>query len=303
MAKKYAHIKNPLTVIAIFATFVELGGTVVLPLLKGEVQDQYVWFLMGFPSFLVLLFFGVLWFKHEVLYAPKDYRNDDTFLHARGIAQASQASVLDKIIEEVDETRVHTDCEPVVDSLSGKLEISVSNVPASQDASGGSASGQDEEQEGLSLEAMEQPPERAPEPTDLVRSVQDRFKQENDALDLLSREKKTYFQRNVALEGGAYIFSGASITPRETLLVEVFRPWQIFNGKKVGMIQETVSQYYHNYHLGSDHVRFKFIVLIVGADRPVLFHKSIVRLKEMFKGYGVPHEVYAVNSIQTLDRV
>lgn len=69
------------------------------------------------------------------------------------------------------------------------------------------------------------------------------------------------------------------------------------------MIQETVSQYYHNYHLGSDHVRFKFIVLVVGADRPALFAKSVVRLKEMFRGYGVPHEVYAVNSIQTLNKV
>ncbi|HBN8595655.1 hypothetical protein MNU23_30440 [Pseudomonas aeruginosa] len=100
MAKKYTHIKNPLTVIAIFATFVEIGGTVVLPFLGGEVQERYVWFLMAFPVFLVWQFFRVLWHKHEVLYAPKDYRDDNNFLSAKGITPASQASVIAKVIDE-----------------------------------------------------------------------------------------------------------------------------------------------------------------------------------------------------------
>ncbi|WP_303674464.1 hypothetical protein [Pseudomonas aeruginosa] len=100
MAKKYAHIKNPLTVIAIFATFAEVGGTIVLPLLEGEVQERYVWFLMAFPVLLVWLFFRVLWHKHEVLYAPKDYRDDINFLSAKGITQASPTSVIAKVIDE-----------------------------------------------------------------------------------------------------------------------------------------------------------------------------------------------------------
>ncbi|WP_205576990.1 hypothetical protein [Pseudomonas aeruginosa] len=100
MAKKYTHIKNPLTVIAIFATFAEVGGTIVLPLLEGEVQERYVWFLMAFPVFLVWQFFRVLWHKHEVLYAPKDYRDDNNFLSAKGITPASQASVIAKVIDE-----------------------------------------------------------------------------------------------------------------------------------------------------------------------------------------------------------
>ncbi|HCL3413514.1 TPA: hypothetical protein N2A55_004567 [Pseudomonas aeruginosa] len=100
MAKKYTHIKNPLTVIALFATCAEVGGTFVLPFLEGEVQERYVLFLMAFPVLLVLLFFLVLWQKHEVLYAPKDYRDDNNFLSAKGITPASQASVIAKVIDE-----------------------------------------------------------------------------------------------------------------------------------------------------------------------------------------------------------
>ena len=70
-------IKNPLTIIAIFAGIVEVGSNVVLPFLTAENQSTYIWFLMLFPYVLVLIFFYILYNKHEVLYAPSDY-NDET---------------------------------------------------------------------------------------------------------------------------------------------------------------------------------------------------------------------------------
>ncbi|CAB3804380.1 hypothetical protein [Pararobbsia alpina] len=79
MLKKIGHIKNPLTVIAIFAGLAEISGTVILPLLETGVQNTYVWFLMLFPTFLVAVFFFVLYKKHHVLYAPTDYRDDESF--------------------------------------------------------------------------------------------------------------------------------------------------------------------------------------------------------------------------------
>lgn len=80
MVGKQSHIRNPLTVIAIFAGIAELSGTAVLPALEPAVQYIYVWFLMGFPTALVVLFFLVLYLKHHVLYAPSDFRDDKGWL-------------------------------------------------------------------------------------------------------------------------------------------------------------------------------------------------------------------------------
>lgn len=79
MIEKIGHIKNPLTVIAIFAGLAEVSGTIVLPLLSLQTQQTFVWFLMIFPSSLVVLFFLTLLLKHHVLYAPTDFRSDDAF--------------------------------------------------------------------------------------------------------------------------------------------------------------------------------------------------------------------------------
>lgn len=73
-------VSNPLTIIAIFAGLAEISGTGVLPLLKDNVQVLYVWFLMGFPSLLILLFFITLNFNHKVLYAPSDFKDENNFL-------------------------------------------------------------------------------------------------------------------------------------------------------------------------------------------------------------------------------
>lgn len=80
MLEKFGHISNPLTIIAIFAGLAEVSGTLVLPFLSESVQSTYVWFLMFFPTLLVVLFFSVLYKKHKVLYAPSDYRSDNSFL-------------------------------------------------------------------------------------------------------------------------------------------------------------------------------------------------------------------------------
>lgn len=63
-------IKNPLTIIAIFAGIVEIGSNTVLPFLTAENQSTYIWFLMVFPFVLVLIFFFILYTRHHVLYAP-----------------------------------------------------------------------------------------------------------------------------------------------------------------------------------------------------------------------------------------
>lgn len=97
MTSKIGHIKNPLTVIAIFAGLAEVGGTIVLPLLEKETQTTYVWFLMLFPPFLVGSFFYVLYTRHKVLYAPSDFKDDSgfhqTFLNASELPNKNAASL------------------------------------------------------------------------------------------------------------------------------------------------------------------------------------------------------------------
>jgi hypothetical protein len=77
---KSVHINNPLSIIAIFAGIAEISGTVVLPRIQPVNQYVFMWFLMLFPSALVMLFFITLIFKHKVLYAPSDYKDESNFV-------------------------------------------------------------------------------------------------------------------------------------------------------------------------------------------------------------------------------
>ncbi|MGB7548968.1 MAG: hypothetical protein WBM14_14570 [Terracidiphilus sp.] len=80
MLEKINGIRNPLTIIAIFACLAEVAGTVAMAAVNKELQGTFVWFVMGFPILLVLLFFLTLNFNPKVLYAPSDFRSDDGFL-------------------------------------------------------------------------------------------------------------------------------------------------------------------------------------------------------------------------------
>lgn len=78
------HIKNPLTIIGIFAGIVEISANLVLPFLESPQQSIYIWFLMLFPAALVIFFFITLNFNHVTLYAPSDYNDDKGFMQANG---------------------------------------------------------------------------------------------------------------------------------------------------------------------------------------------------------------------------
>src|ERR1041385_730287 len=58
MVEKIGTIRNPLTIIAIFAAIAEISGTMVLPFVAEANQGTYIWFLMIFPILLVVLFFA-----------------------------------------------------------------------------------------------------------------------------------------------------------------------------------------------------------------------------------------------------
>lgn len=98
----YGIVKNPLSVIAIFAGVAEISGTGVLPFISPENQYFYIWFLMSFPFTLVILFFATLNWNHKSLYAPSDYKSDESFLESlsRRNSRRTEIAMMEKIIEE-----------------------------------------------------------------------------------------------------------------------------------------------------------------------------------------------------------
>jgi hypothetical protein len=78
--KTFKKISNPLTIIAIFAGLAEINGTVVLGLVPEDLQIVFIWFIILFPTFLVLIFFSILNWNPKVLYAPSDFMKDENFL-------------------------------------------------------------------------------------------------------------------------------------------------------------------------------------------------------------------------------
>lgn len=104
MNSKFGTVKNPLTIIAIFAGIAEVSGTAILPFLQNQSQSLYVWFLMILPILIVILFFITLNWNHKVLYAPSDFKNEDNFV---GILQkASTRDMLSQTVKEADELAV-----------------------------------------------------------------------------------------------------------------------------------------------------------------------------------------------------
>lgn len=101
------HIKNPLTIVGIFAGIVEISANLVLPFLDKENQVTYVWFLMLFPTLLVIMFFATLNWNHGVLYAPSDYQNDAAFVQI----YARQKMQIDDNVVEGDSSVVVTVAE------------------------------------------------------------------------------------------------------------------------------------------------------------------------------------------------
>jgi len=90
MIETIKKVSNPLTVIAIFAAIAEISGTIILPTLSESIQSVFVWFLIGFPTLLVLCFFITLNLNPRSLYAPSDYKDEDNYVKIMSGAKGSE---------------------------------------------------------------------------------------------------------------------------------------------------------------------------------------------------------------------
>lgn len=82
-SKNITYPKNPLGIIAIFVFLIEGISTISLKFVIDasiELASLLVWFIILFPSAIVILFFITLWFKREGLYSPSDFKDDISFI-------------------------------------------------------------------------------------------------------------------------------------------------------------------------------------------------------------------------------
>lgn len=103
MSESAKHIKNPLTLISIFAGAAELSGVAILPLIHDPNQAVYINFLIFFPTFIIILFFATLNFNHRALYAPSDYKDEKNFVDPFG--RATPEELKRKLAEETREVQ------------------------------------------------------------------------------------------------------------------------------------------------------------------------------------------------------
>lgn len=75
-------VSNPLTIVAIFVGLAEIAGTTVLPFVTPELQKIFIWYVMGLPILLVILFFITWNFNSKVLYSPNDFSDERNYMES-----------------------------------------------------------------------------------------------------------------------------------------------------------------------------------------------------------------------------
>jgi hypothetical protein len=105
MIENIRSVGNPLTVIAIFAGLAEVASTVVLAFLPPNLQETFLWFVMGFPTALVIAFFATLNFNRGALYAPGDFKDEENFV--RSLERRAQVrGTFDEVSIGIEQTKI-----------------------------------------------------------------------------------------------------------------------------------------------------------------------------------------------------
>jgi len=65
-------VGNPLSMVAVFAALAEVCATLVLTHIPAPEQKVFIWFVMLYPTLLLILFFATLHLRPLVLFSPMD---------------------------------------------------------------------------------------------------------------------------------------------------------------------------------------------------------------------------------------
>ena len=121
-------VSNPLTIIATFAGLAETLACVALIKLPIEIQTIFVYFVMAFPSGIVILFFLVLYYKNTVLYAPGDFQDQSHYLEANNIKETVGVKI-EEIFAELNKKGNHLTREEI-ESAKNRVEKTIDETAA-----------------------------------------------------------------------------------------------------------------------------------------------------------------------------
>lgn len=108
--------KNPLGIIALFVSLIYGFACLVLSTSISNLQGDkerlpLIWFIIGFPLIILVVFIYLVVKHHEKLYSPSDYRADDAFIQTIGKDKLKQ-----KQLKEVKDLEQAKEIENVVES-------------------------------------------------------------------------------------------------------------------------------------------------------------------------------------------
>lgn len=95
-------VKNPLSMVALFAAISEVAMAFVITKLPDKLQEIFIWFVMGFPTILVFIFFFILYRKPAVFFSPGDYKKEELYVSSIGLSKADD--VVDQRVRKLEET-------------------------------------------------------------------------------------------------------------------------------------------------------------------------------------------------------
>lgn len=258
-------VRNPLTVIGIFAGLAEVAGTVVLPFVAEANQITYIWFLMIFPILLVFLFFLTLNFNPKVLYAPSDFRDESNYMEI--FRPSSTTERLAKLEQEVQDSSDESVAEQAISGDHSPIRID-SAIRTQREL----------------LERMRSDP-------------RSRYMlAENLVIDLLSSEFNMPARREVALiaRHGRYLFDAVFEDKRGPIIVEIkFLPEHSYARR----LRETFHRMEQAISSLPDSMRRNARLLLAFAHELPSEKATRIQqeLNQMVEGLSVPAEVRMYN--------
>lgn len=268
MAISASIIKNPLTIIGVFASLVEVMGLGVLPLIDKDIQQIYVWFLMLFPTALVAAFFIVLYTKHVVLYAPSDYQSDNTFadIHKR-FSGATTDQILAKQVEESIEAGLSPE-SPEVDKrteLENQSKATETSNPPEHDAVGAAPGSIGMWPSGDPFDLEDETPKSTADqiPSSLIPTLAEKW-----ALDSLGERMQLALVRDASfrIKGKDLLFDAASVSQDRVTVVEVKIVRNEIDYDSIARIFEKTRCLYES--LSDDQQKnFTFVIGVVLVDK------------------------------------
>jgi hypothetical protein len=82
--------RNPLGIIALFIVLIYGFAALVVGMsshLEAGEREPIIWFLVFFPCIVIIIFAWLVAYHHNKLYAPSDYKDDESFLRSINTAK------------------------------------------------------------------------------------------------------------------------------------------------------------------------------------------------------------------------